>query len=512
MRQIKLFLLISIITIPLAALGEIWKGVNLEFITDAHQDLVKNVPCVVNIKNYEATSSFGEISEGKILEDKIISYDEHGYIDRDGSSTYENEYSNRRITKRTIRENGVIKKVMKYTYESNAVKIVEYDASGHVDSEYCFLIVDGVLCEGIEKGMSSTMIKYNKMGLPTNAIVNTFVTVETATSYENGLPVKETVNGMGKTRIISYSSYEKDQNGNWIKRVKTTTDKNSSTTGGIIMDDSSMQLQTRLFYDKAEYEEQLRKEAEELKRKAEEARLKEEARKLEEAKNNERLAIENYLKGGSIQYSHLKAQPRIVIDLKPAIETISQGRLGIKGYPCHTLDYSYEITVSDSISVKCITGNSSEEENSAIINSIQASNFIPVVVCLEKLDSTLTIPRTFTLSLKETGIESLTDPKSKTGLHPIEIKAKKDKKTGAWSITNLDKIEKSGFDASEVSWNALKYIDAINPEKNSITLLLNSKKHQYLEVKTDKEAPNLMVQLFVTTYHLPNHYSFEVKK
>lgn len=214
-------------------MGGVWKGINLDFLTDAHQDLVKNYPCEVRFEQYYLNDNFGNLSEGALEEKKTICYDKYGYKSKDGDYSIKNEYQDGKILKRTWTRYGEIERVQRYDYDTakGTITLTKYNQWG-LDDVFIYSMMGGKLVLK-KKSDGSIIQKFNSSGL-IEWEADPYKDHKTST-YAKSL-LKRVQRSHSSTPNKVYSGYITDSHGNWTRRIISNEDDSTPLQGSLYED------------------------------------------------------------------------------------------------------------------------------------------------------------------------------------------------------------------------------------------------------------------------------------
>lgn len=231
--MIKYFI-ISVVSLfsYLTASGVVWKGINLDYLTDAYQELVKGYPCEIKFEQYYLNVNFGDLTQGSLEEQSSIRYDEFGYKTKDGDASIKNEYRDGKIIKRTWTRYGEIFRVRRYEYDAAKCKITmtEYNQWG-LDDIYVYSMVGGKLV--LKRNNGSIVQKFNTSGH--NEWISDPYNDHITKAYEKGL-LRKVSRSHKSTPNSVYSGYEIDSHGNWTRRILSKKEGVITIRGGIFDD------------------------------------------------------------------------------------------------------------------------------------------------------------------------------------------------------------------------------------------------------------------------------------
>ncbi len=213
--------------------GEIWKGINLNYLTDAHQDLIKAYPCEVKFEQYYLDVNFGDLSEGSLEESNTIRYDRYGYKTNDNNYSINNEYKDGKIIKRTWNRGGETVYVHRYDYDTakGTITLTKYNQWG-LDDVFVYSITGGRLVLK-KKSDGSIAQKFNQSGL-IEWEADPYTDHRTNT-YSKGL-LKRVQRSHKSSPNKVYSGYEVDSHGNWTRRILSNEDGNTPIQGSLFED------------------------------------------------------------------------------------------------------------------------------------------------------------------------------------------------------------------------------------------------------------------------------------
>ncbi len=228
-----LLLWVALLFCSLSTLGGVWKGINLDYLTDAHQDLVKGYPCEVRFEQFYLNDNFGDPSEGALEEKETLCYDKYGYKSKDGDYSIKNEYQDGKILKRTWTKNGATVRVHHYDYDTNkgTITLTKYSQWG-LDDVYVYSMTGGKLMLK-KKSDGSIIQKFNSSGLieweadPYND--------HKTNTYVKGL-LKRVQRGHSSTPNKVYSGYMTDSHRNWTRRIISNEDNSTPLQGNLYED------------------------------------------------------------------------------------------------------------------------------------------------------------------------------------------------------------------------------------------------------------------------------------
>mgnify|MGYP000049201919 FL=1 len=231
--MIKYFI-ISVVSLfsYLTASGVVWKGINLDYLTDAYQELVKGYPCEIKFEQYYLNVNFGDLTQGSLEEQNSIRYDEFGYKTKDGDASIKNEYQDGKIIKRTWTRYGENFRVRRYEYDAAKRKITmtEYNQWG-LDDIYVYSMVGGKLL--LKRNNGSIVQKFNTSGH--NEWISDPYNDHITKTYEKGL-LRKVSRSHKSTPNSVYSGYEIDSHGNWTRRILSKKEGEITIRGGIFDD------------------------------------------------------------------------------------------------------------------------------------------------------------------------------------------------------------------------------------------------------------------------------------